>query len=377
MFRYVLTNPAGVALGELQNVKAGRVGHAFNGRPFTAQATVRLDNPLADVILSGDALLKVYEGTMLRFVGSLDTFEEVGGGDVGVGSIATVWADAWWVLARRAIGKSATGYTDGTAAAQKDKSTLVANVLNAANNDGHTGLELGTVTLCGVNGYAAFAPYKDAASAIGELGVGQSNGPEVITRPSEPASVTGGTRTAYLDVLPAVGQARPVAVFEYGTGRKNVATYRRAGSNSGRAQRVYALPSSSEVGAVATVATDLAAVAAGAPTLDAVIAPAVTVPAMRQTIADEHLRLRKVTRFLITFEPVPDDPDRPGRVPRFGTAAEVQAGTADYSLGDLVTFRAVEPATGAVRVNAQLRVYAGEWATDRDPAALALTLIAD
>jgi hypothetical protein len=166
-------------------------------------------------------------------------------------------------------------------------------------------------------------------------------------------------------------------VFEYGTGRKNVATYRRVLDNSGRAQRIIGLGASTAEGTDlgAVTATDLAAVAAGAPLLEALIQPGVGSSAMRQALADEHLRLRKVPRLTIEFTPIRDDGK--GRVPRYGSPAEVLAGEADYTLGDTVPFRAVEPATGSVRLNASLRVYGVEWATDEDPAVPTLTLVAD
>lgn len=377
-FRFVVTNTAGTALGELRNASNRRVGLGINRNP-TAAATIRLDNPLADTLLNGASRLKVYETgspfstPIMHFHGDVASAEEVGVGDGGPGSLAFTFAGPMTRLAERLIGKDATGYTSGTALAPRDRSLLVADVLAAANAVAYTGVTLGTVTNVGSTSFLAYSPYKVAGEAITEL-VNTLDGPDYEVVAVEPVADSGGVRIALLNVKGAVGQARPAAVFEYGTGRRNVVNYRRQVSY-GILNAGYILPSSANPAGTVVAASDATSIATYG-RREGLVAGDLAVDLLRQRLVDEHVRVRKQPRQIITFEPTRDDPARPGRVPRFGV---------DYFLGDAVPFRAVartQNAAGAIvdttRVNASLRVYGIDWSIDELGAATpTLTLTAD
>jgi hypothetical protein len=358
-WQLVARDRTGSAQGELLGASQRRVRHAFNGKASTITGRLRLDNPLADLILSGSALLTAYDGTLHRLTAILDSAEEVT--DAQGGGVSFVFSDPWVVLSDRLIGKTSAGYTDGTALAPVDKTTLVEHILAAANAD-YTGIDIGERIPTGSTGFAAFAPFKPAADAISEI-VNNLDGPDVRLVTQEPQAVAGGVRLARLDIVAALGHARPEVVFEYGTGKRNVAAYQRA--VTGRVtNRIYGLP---QDGAAAVFASDGPSIATYGVREQAISADLPT--ALLQRLADEHVRVRKAPRQIITFQPTRQDPSAPGRVPQFDR---------DFSLGDAVTFRAVNPTTGSVRVNASLRVYAVEWAIDEQGAAVpSFTLTAD
>lgn len=332
------------------------VRHAFNGRLKTAAFRVRLDHVIADFLLSGEVLLKVYEDATLRFTGTLATYEEVASGDGG--SVRLTFADAWFRLAQRLIGKDATGYRDGLSTSLKDKTALVTGILAAANTSGYTGIEVGTTSNTGSTSYAAFTPYKVASDAITEL-VNTLDGPDVEVVPVEPTANGSGVQIASLTVKAAIGQARPNAVFEYGAGKRNVATYSRRGDLTGLLNRAYNLAPQDDATATVAEAHDDASIATYG-LAEGLVSADVGVQALRQSLVNEHVAIRKAPRVLVTFAPTRNDGATPGRVPQYGT---------DFFLGDSVPFRAVSE-KGVVRVNASLRVYAVDWSIDDNGASL-------
>lgn len=358
-WRFVVTDLAGTAQGELLGVSQRRVRHAFNGKASTCSGRLRLDNPLADKVLSGSALIKAYDGDLHRLTALLDSAEEVT--DAQGGSVSFVFADPWVVLLDRLIGKTSAGYSDATALAPLDKTTLVEHILAAANAD-YTGIDIGELVPTGATGFAAFAPFKPAGEAIAEI-VNNLDGPDVRLVTQEPQTVTGGVRLARLDIVAVLGRARPEVVFEHGTGKKNVVSYNRA--VTGRVtNRIYGLPQDGAAAVTASDAVSIATYGVREQTISADL-PGV----LLQRLADENVRIRKTPRQIITFQPTRQDPATPGRVPQFDR---------DFFLGDAITFRAVDPLTATVRVNASMRVYAVEWAIDEEGAATpSFTLTAD
>ena len=357
-WRLVATTLNGTPIGELLNASQRRVSLGLNRTP-TCDFRLRLDDPLADALLECSALIKVYDNRTLRFVGQVITAVEEGGQ-----SIAITCAGPAWRLSKRLIGKGTTGYTQGTADAPVAAGQIMASILAAVNTDGYTGIDLGMVGDSSST-YVAYEPYKRASEAFTEIS-SVIDGPDYELAPVEPTAVAGGTRIAYLNVAAAIGQARPDAIFEYAVGRKNVASYTRQVSMEGFMNAGYGL-------AADAAGTTVGALDAGSQAAwglyEDVVPSDLPVQLLRQRLVDEHVRVRKAPRQLITFAPTRDDPSMPGRVPLFGE---------DYGVGDSVTFRAVDPKSGSVRVNAAFRVYAIEFAIDEQGATVpTLTLSLD
>lgn len=353
-WQLVLAELNGAAIGELLNASGRRITLGVNRVP-SATFTIRLDHPLADKVLEANKLVKAYRDGVLRFVGQIVAAEEVSdpqGG--GVASVAVTAAGAAWRLASRLAGKTAAGYVQGTAGAPVDRGAIMAALLAAANAEAYTGVDAGTIT-ASTSTHVAYAPYKPVLEAWQEL-ANALGGPDWTIDPVEPTAVAGGTRVGLLNVVPVLGSSRPASAFEYGVGRRNVASYRRTLNLDGLANVVYAPPGSTEPTAPVASSSDSPSIAAYG-RFEAVVSSDLP-QAFRQTLADEHARVRKAPRQIVTFTPTRDDPSTPGRVPQYG---------ADFVIGDVVPFRAVmrtATSSRSVRVNASLRVYAVDFAID-------------
>ncbi len=357
-WRIVATTLNGTPIGEVINARRRRVSLGLNRVP-TCQFDVRLDDALADSLLGCQALVKVYDNAVLRLVSQVVSAEEIGGAGISV-----TCAGPGWRLSKRLIGKTTTGYKQGTAAAPVDAGQILTSILAAVNADGYTGITAGTVA-ASTNTYVAYAPYKRASEAFSEIS-STIDGPDYEFAPHEPSAVAGGTRIATLNAAGAIGSAKPDAIFEYATGRRNVTSYTRQVSIEGLLNAGYGL--ASDPAGTPVTAADAGSQATWGLYEDTVPSD-LAVQLLRQKLVNEHVRVRKAPRQLITFQPTRDDPSQPGRVPRFGS---------DFAIGDSVTFRAVQPETGAVRVNAALRVYAIEFSIDEEGAAVpTLTLTAE
>lgn len=363
--QFVATDLAGVSVGEILNAKDKRASVGLN-RMSVGSFKVRLDNPLADQLLACEALIKVYLDGTLLVTANVTQAEEVGSGSEGQEkSVAVNFAGPLWRLNRRIIGIASAVYLSGTPLAPLDKSVLMGNIIDYLNGVAYTGLDKGTITNVGSTSFLEYS-YKKALEALTELAQGVS-APDFRVRASEPAAVAGGVRMGYFDVAPAFGAAKNDAVFEYGIGRHNVADYKRQVSLDGMANAIY-LPVTdvNEPTQTEIVVTDATSIAKWGRVND-VLQSDLRTQALRQQFADEHLRVRKNPRQIITFQPTRDDPVRPGRVPQYGT---------DFTIGDTLPFRAVQ--NGVVRVNAQFRLYNIDLsANDQGEVMPSFTLITD
>lgn len=311
----------------------------------TAGFTVRQDHPLADFLLEGDALLKIYQeddrivsGRRLSQVVRLITAEEEAGD--GKASVATTWADPFWVLLRRLIGKTPQGYSKGTPGALVDSAEIAADVLAAANAESPSGVALGTTSPSAPT-HAAGWYYKPAGEAIAQLGAA-ALGPTWKIRPQEPASGVYGL----LD-FGTIGRQRDDAPWEFGDGLLNVKSYRRSVSHEGTANRVFHLPQSNGAG-VPLTADDAPSIARRG-LLESVVNAAsdLAVDDLRAKLLGYHLAVRKLAKVTITFDPVRD------------TAKSLPILGVDYDTGDVQPFRAWSRKSGqsTLRIDALVRLY--------------------
>jgi hypothetical protein len=154
-----------------------------------------------------------------------------------------------------------------------------------------------------------------------------------------------GTKIGTFLASPTFGVARPDAVFEAGTGRNNIVAYTRAITRDTQANKVYhnAQPGPDAPGFPTVTAIDAQSISdyklledlAQADLLDGTL---------RQRLVDEHVRVRKSPREVITFEP--HLPDQFGRVPQYRT---------DFTVGD--TIRARAKFGSSLRFDAMMRVW--------------------
>lgn len=368
-FKYVLTDLAGVERGELPGAKGKSLSLPI-GSMATAGVTLRVDHADADFMLEGDALLKVYDDEVSKdeplFHGRLITAEEVAGSDAA--TVAAAFADPFWILLRRLVGKSPAGYSRGTALAQVDRGLIIAELLAATNAESPSGVRMGANEPSS-NTYVAGWTYARLAEKIAELGA-TLDGPDWRVRAIEWDAGYYGE----LDVKPSIGAVNLDAAFEFGgEGVGNVKSYRRVVSLEGTINRGFQLPPGFPENATqAVIQRDHLESQAARGLLEDVVTGAgeLTVDDLRVKLLEHHIAVRHGPRQTITFDPVSDLGDR---VPRFGR---------DYELGDVVPFRAsvvdqdtgeelVDDETGRSRkrIDALVRVYQVAAAIDEAGAA--------
>lgn len=341
-WEFVVTNASGVALGTLDKSAYDRSVRIPINASRTCSYRVRHDHPLADALLTApDVLTKVYDDDKrLHFVGPVVTAEETSGSPGGA-SIAVTCADAGWRLGKRLIGKADAGFVMGSALLPVSLGSIGKAIVDAVNADGESGVEVGDWATTG-QGFAAGWLWKPALEAIGELS-GTLDGFDWLIEPIEPAAGKFG-RIHFYDAL---GQFRPTAVFEYGTGKHNVGSYKRAVNADAIANRVYAVPPSGAEGVV-QVAENAPSIAQHGVYED-VASNDLAPDAMRLQLAQEHVEVRRNGRQTIEFTPTAlGGPDE-------GT---------DFEVGDIVTFRAKvgdEP-----RIDALFRIFSIQYDIDAE-----------
>lgn len=363
-FVYRLSGLAGDTIGELP----GAIGKSVNiaiGSLSTAQATVRLDHPDADTLLTTDTLLEVYEtgvpgttGPVLHFHGRQISAEETAA--EAKASVACAWADPFWTLTRRLVGTAAGGYSRGTSLVPVDRGTIISELVATVGGAAATRVRMGTVAASSSTFVAGWY-FKKVGDAIAELGA-TLDGPDWRVRPI-PRDATDGA-IGELDVLPSIGGLRPDAVFEYGDGLLNVASYRRGVDLGGTASRIYSTPPGYPDNA--TQAVLVQETPTSRELLEDVLSVDLNVDDLRTRLLLHHLAVRGGPRQTIEFVPVRDLAG--GRVPRYGV---------DYTIGDIVPFRASvdvrDPLTATMRkrkrIDATVRVYAVALAIDEQGAA--------
>jgi hypothetical protein len=368
-FKYVITamdgsKPAGT--GEVVQASQRTYDEQLDGGR-TASLAVNTDNPRVQYALDNDALLKVYRrdraGTWHhRLTGDIISTEEKSDGST---SQVTITA---WRLGKRFIGMAVNsagqgiGFTVGTVITPVDLATAIAQVLTSVNNDFYSGIQQGTITLCGtvdVVGpvYAAFAgpTIQQICATLG--------GPDFWIDPEEPSGVMPNVTVGQLNVGPIRGINRPLAIFEFGTGKKNVQSCDRLLSKQNVCNNAAALPTGWPT-AVANGDTVQYASDSGSQgnisRFDDIASSDVSSAQLRQAIAQEEVAVRKQKQQVITFVPTVDNPID---------------FTLDYDVGDIVTARAYDESTKRYRYNGTARVYGVSLTVDdSDAETISLTL---
>lgn len=374
-WRFVITNLSGVSLGgggPVVNASNKQWGYHLNGAR-TAQITIGIDHPKANFILNNDTLLKVYRKTkvsqtwQLLMVGDVIQAEEDSSGDTG--QLIVSAADPFWRLQRRFIGLAidsigrGTGYTDGSAVSLKDFTTLAANVLADVNSAFNSGITLGTITNTGNTSYIGPVYAQNVGDILQQL-ANTLGGPVWVLQPLEPSGSMPSTVISQMNIGPAssMNVNRPNAIFEYGTGKRNVSSYSRILSKDGLANTLYStpqgFPSVTAQGDTMVIEQDSASQAAIGLYQDIVPTDLTSIP-LRQQLCNEYLAVRKAARQQITFTPTVDCPLDYG---------------VDYQVGDTVVARAY--VSGQYRYNGTARIYGVDFTIDdNDAETPVLTLI--
>lgn len=356
MYKLVLTNSALTPVGEIKNF-----GNFTFTRPLNKLATcsfsVRPDNARAQELSEAQRYVKVYRKGTLVFVGPIVTAEEVV--ERATQTITVNCADAGWFLTKRLAGKSATGTLYNTATARH---TIAQAIIDAENSASSTRVDTEAYAPHTSGSAITYkvGPYRPILEVVQEL-ANSLNGFDWRIHPFESwsggALVAGYAGAIQMDTL--IGTSRPNAIFEYGIStRSNVLGYTKTRTRDTQATRVYH-PHGTEAARMkedgtATDAWDL---------MEDTISADLTDTAMRDSLLDEHISVRKYPRDLIKMTPH-IDPGVTGRLPQ---------PFVDYDIGDTVTFRAVVNKT--VRFAGNVRVYSINISVDQETGFERVTLI--
>lgn len=356
----IVTDTDGTPLGEVQNLDDRKLSFRLR-RASTCSFTVPLKHRMADR-LAGDVVVKLYEtdpellpligtDTIQWFSGPVQSAQEVASSQQG--SLAVVATSPSGELEDRLCGKSLDGvsFPEGT----KRAAAAVA-LLAATNQESPTLLRPGAIGDTAALPAGGVGPwqYKPVSEAVTELS-SALDGFDWLDRPVEPGRDQLGPYCGLLDIWAAKGHRRPDAIFEYGTGRGNVTSYTFSTTRVGMLNQAFSLPPGFPDN-IAPGDQVLHAVDAASRNEyrlhEQVISSDLTVAALRQQLIDEHVRVRKQPRQLITMQPLPHGRQLSGRripVPRLGV---------DYDFGDIIEFRAVK--YGRVRFDGLCRLYGAD-----------------
>jgi hypothetical protein len=362
-WNFILTDLQGNVHGEVTQATARKVVLPHLRVP-SATFTVPINHYLAKTMLDTDCLLKAYRTDPVTaqrdvaFHGPVVSAEETG--ESGVENIAVTCAGPFWRLSKRIIpsSKLPTGAQYGSEAGLIDLGTIAQTILSEINGDQFTGIVAGSHA-ASTSGWVGKWLLKNAAEGIAELAAGL-NSFEYRVTPTEAttyANPQNFPRIGLFDVAPTLGASKPNAIFEYGSGRANVASYKRTVSREGLLTRamcsVSGWPDSIEKVNVGTPQapimenkyhfveySDAAAGNTHGVFEEVVNDAGVLDDALRLSMAQFHINIRKNPRQLITFKPAVNARPAP---------------FVDYSTGDFVRARAT--VGGSLRFDAELRVW--------------------
>jgi hypothetical protein len=364
-WQFILSDLLGNTHGEVTDASERKVGLPHLRVP-SASFKVPIYHYLAPYLLDTDCLLRCYRvddvtgQRDLAFHGPVVSAEESAEESNASQSIAVTAAGPYWRLAKRLIpsSKLATGIQYGGEGAELDLGAIARTVLFDVNAAHFTGIDLGSHTNS-ISGWVGPWYLKNASEAIAELAAGL-NSFEFRVSPTEAtgyANPQNWPRIGLLDTAPILGTLKPDAIFEYGTGRANVASYKRQVGREGLLTQamcsVSGWPDSiekydSDPGPGITLSNKYSMVEVGDTTAinarglfeEVVNDAGILDDGLRTNLAQFHVDVRKNPRQIITFKP------RTGASPR---------PFVDYNVGDSVRARAV--VSGTLRFDALFRIW--------------------
>lgn len=377
MWTFALSDQAGVDLGDMVQVSARQVTFPLNRIP-SVSFVARTDNPrMLDFLQADKRYVRVYDTSQLtasglptlRFCGPITQPQKTR--DDNGGSISVPATGPGWRLGKRLLGKSKSGATYATALAPQDRGAIAVQMiadarLDLQGRDNDHGIRIGQI-VASANTSIGPIYFTPALQQITNLSAAL-DGFDWEIAPIEPTSDAQGLALGTFNCAPVIGALRPDCQFEFGDGKRNVKAFTQMIDASNLCNAAYSLPQSfpdNAVGDVLSSFDETSRLDRGL--YEDLVQTDVFVDSMRQKLADENVRVRRYPRQVINFTPTADDLANPGRVPVFGV---------DYSVGDIVSFRATEE--GTVTVDAYFRIFQVAFAIDAlGTATPTLTLVQD
>lgn len=358
-------------VGDLANARERRFSFKLN-QPQTLSFDLPIEDPLAAEIVTAvgaataTPIVKLYRDTTLMMVAEILTAEIVSASPAT--TVRVVATETMWQRLQKRLlvdSKSTTGYKVAT---PTERTVLIQDQLSNLNTESPTGIDVGTSSTSATSSLTTFSAVRAEGSpitaAVGGVDTTTSastgitggpwtykpfmewlqelaftlNGFDFWQDPLDPVTNAGVSGSLNTDELR--GQARPEAIFEFGTGRANLVEYSYTMTGEQLINRGWVLPPAFPAGTVVS-ANDYNSVAAFR-MREEVISTDIVAESLRQNLANEHVAVRKSFRRVFTFVPQIEDGTR---TPRFGV---------DYKIGDYVEGRVRDNEilllAGAVRV---------------------------
>jgi hypothetical protein len=358
-----LTYPGDITvLGELKNPRQMEVSYGLS-RMSTFRATFNYGDTdsslLDDALASGpERLIRLAdENGAARFYGHIINVEEVASN--GRNTLRISAADPFWKQTKAvALGGQ------GSVGSPLVRTQLAIASMEKTNSSCHFNV-LSTVGI-GSTYLPVFEQYRKSSDVVQELAAaldgfewrmawlekpfGQARVLNGVDAGVPTPQSNGTLAVARMDMAAVIGSTSPVAAFEYGFGKHNVAGYTRRRNSEQMAIRIYS-PYRDVNGNPQQVSSVDSGLFDEYGNLTDVVSSSAITQDIAQKLADEHVRIRKRPRETITFQPTRA---LDGRSPTFPT---------DYNVGDVVTFEAHHQ--GAARIaRVNMRVYGVSVAFD-------------
>lgn len=358
MWTFELIDLAGNRLLPLTKARERKLTRGLS-RVATASCLIDLSDPALEYLATQDCGIQVWQDKTCRFRGPVTLDESVG--DNAIPGVRVTAASPYWRLTKRLSGRSATGTNYGVFGAV-DRAVIAGLIISQCNVDGETGIQVGTTSSGSTVSYIA-GPYKPTADCIKEL----SDAIDGFEWIEEPLFGVAGKLVEW-NAGAVIGGIQVDSVFEYGreTGRHNLAKYTISRDRSTLANSVWHI---SDDGAASTVYPpvndyDATSILARGLYEDIADGADLTDPTIRHALTQEHVRVRKDPRIILTVTPAVRHTGE-DRVPLYGT---------DYGEGDWVPVRIVE--NGFTQFNGYARIYAVTVTLDNNgKESIELTLI--
>lgn len=360
---YLLTSKTMDNLGEFTNVHSSKVDINLN-KVRTASLGIRLDNPLASVIAETVAAeplyIKGYRNGILLFTGQVQSMQESYTEDQKA-LMQLNAAGQEFLFAQRTVGRTYEGvkYAAGTQLAIRFKGLLEA--LQAEAN-GKMRIAYGEISSTNTGAFEA-TYFKKASEILAEM-YNQLAGFDWTVYPQEP---DGEGNIGLLEIEDVIGTEQPNALFEWGAGRSNVATFTRTVDMSTMMNLGWNIAGS---GPEATGAPTLsnanfeAALKATAEGLQAVwglredmVSASILNETMRKVLLEESVNVRMRPRQTVVMQPIVqlEGEEAATKVPVFGQ---------DYNIGDFVPLRIAYE--GSNHFNAMVRAWGVSFTNDEN-----------
>ena len=363
-YRFEAITRAGLPLGSIEQADNRSVSIALS-RQRTASFTLALDNPLVDVLSSQPCRVKVYDGVNAAPLihGDVIDAEEVAR-EGGRGTVQFNVADPFWMLAKRLIGRSSTGYTNGTALAPVERGAIAKDIVDMVNAVSETGIRTNASVVPAGATYVGPWTFKPASEAINELAATIDGFDWVL----EPIEYTAG-KVCDFKTYGALGTFQSNASFEYGHGKHNVKSYRNPWTRQTQLNLGWSLPQGWPDNATSAPLSSQDTDSSNTwGLMEEVIPSDLGVDTLRSQLVQEHVQVRRNPRELWSFDPILNLGS--AQVPVFGQ---------DYNVGDLVPLRIkVRGSDGVIRtrVDAVVRVFEVNLTINAEGAVTATTVVA-